>query len=68
MSVAEITIWKAARLILQRHGPYAEFTATRRATDAMQNGDAAGLSTWTRVLTAIRELQRLERRDGDPLH
>lgn len=68
MYVAEIAIWNAARLILQRHGPYAEFTATRRLTDAVQNGDAESKATWICILNAIRDLQRLEPLDGDSLH
>jgi hypothetical protein len=68
MYVADRAIWNAARVIVQRHGPYAEFTATRRLADAAQNGDAEGEGTWARILSAIRDLQRMKPRDGDWLH
>jgi hypothetical protein len=64
----EIDIWRAANIIVKRHGPYAEFTATRRVDDMIANADPGGETTWKRILRAVRELQRFQPREGEAVN
>lgn len=54
----EIDIWRAANLLVQRHGADAETAAAQRADELQGNGDADGQRIWKRILAAVHELQR----------
>lgn len=61
-------IWAAARVIVRRHGMYAEFTADRRVNDMILAGDRNGEAQWKRILHAVRDLQRFKPRDGEAVN
>ncbi len=42
--------------------------AAMRADAMLEKGDLAGAAVWRRVLTAVEELQRKERREGEAAH
>ena len=54
----EIDIWRAADLLVKRHGDDAEITAAQRADERLAEGDLDGQMIWKRILAAVRELQR----------
>ena len=65
--VEELDVWRAAQLLVDNHGSYAEIQAAARADELMEAGDMVGRSVWLRVVAAIRELQRAARGD-EPLN
>lgn len=54
----EIDIWRAAHLLVKRHGADAEIVAAQRADELLTQGDTDGQRIWKRILAAIGELQR----------
>ena len=60
--------WRCAKLLLDRHGQAAaELHATMRADELEAAGDEAGRRAWMRILAAMDELTRMERRSSEAL-
>ena len=64
--IPEIDIWRVANLMLKRYGDQAEVESARRADELWEDGDAAGVAVWRRVMGAIRQLVNV--RPPGPLH
>jgi len=45
----EIDTWRAAHLIIQRHGNMAEYVAWRRMDKMIEIGDPTGEAAWKRI-------------------
>jgi hypothetical protein len=58
-------IWRAANLMLKRHGADAEVAAAMRADELLARGDVEGCSVWKRILVAVRELSRTAPAEGE---
>jgi hypothetical protein len=56
----ETDIWRAADLLVKRHGDDAAIVAAQRADERMAEGDLDGQMIWKRILAAINELQRTQ--------
>ena len=54
--ISEIDIWRVANLMLKRYGDQAEVESARRADEFWEDGDAAGVADWRRVMGAVRRL------------
>lgn len=54
----EVDIWRAAHLLVKRHGADAEIAAAQRADELLAQGDVDGQRIWNRIVAAVRELQR----------
>jgi len=59
--------YRCAKLLLDRHGRDAELHAAMRADELEAAGDEAGRRAWLRILAAMDELMRTERRPAEPL-
>ena len=59
--------YRCAKLLLDRHGRDAELHAALRADELEAADDEAGRRAWLRILAAIDELVRTERRESEPL-
>ncbi len=57
MTIDDIDIYRAAKLLIEKHGDEAAITATKRATEALDAGDVDGYAVWKRVLQAIEQLE-----------
>jgi hypothetical protein len=55
--VSDLDIWRAANLLIGRHGDDAEITAASRADDLLDRGDIDGQRVWLRIRAAIAELR-----------
>jgi hypothetical protein len=55
--VPEIDIWRAANLLIRKHGANAELEAAKRADLMLDRGDDDGRLLWSRIRRAIRDLQ-----------
>ena len=61
----DLDAYRCAKLLLDQHGAGAEIHAAMR-TDALHAaGDDAGRRAWLRILAAVDELRRIERRPGE---
>lgn len=57
--VSDLDIWRAANLLIQKHGANAELEATKRADLMLDRGDDDGRLLWARIRRAIEDLQSL---------
>ena len=55
--VPEIAIWRAANLLIRRHGADAELEPAKRADLMLDRGDAAARLLWIRIRRAIEAMQ-----------
>ena len=59
-------IWRAANLLVRRHGrPDAGAAAVRRAEELLAAGDVEGYAVWKRILSAVAELTRATRGEDE---
>jgi len=65
--VDDLDAYRCAKLLLDRHGRDAALHAAMRADKLVAAGDEAGRQAWMRILAAMDELVRTERRQGEPL-
>ena len=56
MSVAEIDIWRSAKLLIGQHGDEAPIFAAMRVDELLEASDLDGYTVWKRVLKAVEEL------------
>jgi hypothetical protein len=61
--IYELDIWRAANLLIRRHGANAELEAAKRADLMLDRGDDEGRLLWARIRRAIEAL-RAPRRGG----
>jgi hypothetical protein len=58
-------IWRAAQLLLKRHGEDAAVQAAQRADELLAEGDSEGCAIWKRILEAVGELSRTVPAEGE---
>jgi hypothetical protein len=54
--ILEIDIWRAALLMIKRHGEKALDESAARADELALAGDDDGAATWHRIMAAVTEL------------
>jgi len=67
MTTSDLDIWRAAHLLIKRHGAVAALAAAHRADELLAAGDIEGQIVWKRILAAIEEWQR-KGRDGQAVN
>jgi len=67
MSEKDNDVWKAAALVIEKHGAESVEYAERRAKEALDADDVPGHGIWLTVAEAIRELLRTARK-GDTVN
>ena len=55
--ISELDIWRAAELLIRKHGANAELEAAKRADMMLDRGDEDGRLLWARIGRAIEVLQ-----------
>ena len=68
MTVDDIDIYRAAKLLIDKHGDEADVIAIRRATKMLDDGDVDGYAVWKRIVDAIKDMQRETPRSGEQRH
>jgi hypothetical protein len=58
MTIADLDIWRAASILVKRHGRDAAIAAPQRADECLAAGDVEGQAIWKRIVEAILELLR----------
>ncbi|MGE5538588.1 MAG: hypothetical protein ACM30I_08205 [Gemmatimonas sp.] len=66
--ISEITVWRAAQLVITEFGHDAQAAAAMLADMRRRKKDLAGERAWLRVMMAVRELQRADRRQEEHLN
>ncbi|HEV2549594.1 MAG TPA: hypothetical protein VGU20_19920 [Stellaceae bacterium] len=56
--LADIEIWRAATLLVKRHGRDAAIVAAQRADECLAAGDTEGQVIWKQIVEAVLELLR----------
>ena len=64
----ESDIWRTANRLLAEYGDKAPVIAAQRAQALLARGDVDHHRVWRRVLKAIEELRRVERRRGEKVN
>ncbi len=62
---SEIDIYRTANVLVKRYGEDAALEAAQRADAMLEKGCLDGQRIWTRVLAAVKEIQRQEPRKGE---
>jgi hypothetical protein len=65
--VSDPDIFRAAKLLMDRHGEDAPIRAALRADVLLDEGNVDGAVVWRRILEAVDELMRGQRK-GEPLN
>jgi len=65
---SDIDVLRAAHLLISRHGGDAPAQAAMRHDELLAAGDMEGATVWKRILRAIDELGRKERRPDEGLN
>jgi hypothetical protein len=63
--ISDLDIYRAANLLVDRHGPNALIEAAQMIDRMLANGDEEGRLVWRRIKRAIEKLQAPS---GGPLH
>ncbi|HXP73683.1 MAG TPA: hypothetical protein VN823_06005 [Stellaceae bacterium] len=63
--VDEPDIWRAANLLVKRHGADAAPVAANRADELLTRGDVEGYAIWHRIFGAVAELVRTKPIDDE---
>ena len=63
--IPDIEIWRAATLMLKRHGRDAAIVAAQRADELMAAGDVEGQQIWKKIVDAVLELLRTKLEEGE---
>ncbi len=65
---SDLDIYRAANLLVKRHGQDAPIHAAMRADAMLEAGDLDGYAMWKRILRAVEELQGTDMRPGVRAH
>ena len=60
-----LDIYRAANLLIEKHGESAIIEAAIRADAMLDKGDLDGQRVWKAIVKAINEIQRGERKEGE---
>jgi hypothetical protein len=66
--ISERDVWVSANVLVKRFGADAKPEPAKRADELLADGDMEGERVWLRIIRAIEELQRAERRDGETVN
>ena len=64
----DIDIYRAAKLLIDKHGDEADIIAIKRATNMFDDDDVDGHAVWKRITNAIKETERETPRPGEQRH
>ena len=68
MTVDDIDIFRAAKVLIDKHGDEAEVIAIKGAAKMLDAGDVGGYAVWKRIVDAIKDTQRETPRPGEQRH
>ena len=66
--IASTDIWRAANMMLELYGADAGLRAAMRADALLEQGDTEGFFVWKRIVRAIDDLARPDRKADEQFH
>jgi hypothetical protein len=63
--ISDPDIWRAAQLVIKRHGAEAPAFAAQHADELFTEGDHDGAAVWRRIVYAVEELLRMKPKVGE---
>jgi hypothetical protein len=64
----DLDIYRTANVPIREHGEDAALAAAQRADAMLEKGCLDGQRVWKRVLSAVKEIQRQEPREGEAVN
>jgi hypothetical protein len=65
--IDEKDIWRVARPLIRTHCEHGETVAAHHVDERRAQGDLIGRDIWRQIVAAIDELQRVNRREDEPV-
>ena len=65
---SDLDIFRSASVLIREHGEAAALEAAQRADAMLEKGDMEGAAVWRRIVKAVEEIQRQNRRPGEAAH
>ena len=66
--VGDLDVYRSAAVLVREHGEDAAPEAAQRATAMLEKRDVEGAAVWRRIVRAVEEIERQERRPGEAPH
>jgi hypothetical protein len=66
--IDNLDIYRAANLLVERHGPDVVIGAARRADELLAGANPEGYAVWKRILAAVAELTRTTPAEGERIN
>ena len=63
-----LDIYRAASLLVERHGPDVAIGAACRADELLAGGNTEGYAVWKRILAAVAEITRTTAAKGEQVN
>ncbi len=61
-------ICRSANVLIRQRGAGAALEAAQRADAKLERGDMDGCAVWKRIVAAVEEIERTERRQDEAAH
>jgi hypothetical protein len=66
--ISDLDIYRSANVLIREHGEDAALDATTWAIAMLDKGDLNRYAVWKRILRAVEEILRPERREDEGTH
>ena len=66
--ISDLDMYRSAQVLIREHGEDAAVEAAMRADAMLAKGDLEGIAVWKRVVRAVGEVQRKERKLSESMH
>ncbi len=66
--IPDLDIFRSANVLIREHGAGAALEAAQRADAMLERGDMGGCAVWKRIVAAVEEIERKERRENEAAH
>ena len=63
--ISALDIYRSAGVLIREHGEDAALEAAMRADAMLEKSNLEGLAAWKRIVRAVEEVQRMERRKDE---
>ena len=65
---SDLDIFRTANVLIRNHGDGVALEAAQRADAMLERGDMDGCAVWKRIVAAVEEIERTERRRDEAAH
>ncbi len=65
---SDLDIYRSSSVLVREHGAGASLEAAQRADAMLERGDMDGCAVWKRIVAAVEEIERTERRENEAAH